>query len=107
MALTLDAGIVRIDVARVPVGGSRDIRVASAPVVVDARHHAVKAILETSVKGIDLRGRRQSCEEDVAALLGTEERRVQSGDLRDYTRGRGYRIEKVVRHSHGIVPVPR
>ena len=56
MPLALEPGRVGIDIAHVPVGIGRDLRIAASAVVVDARHHPVIAVVEADIEGVDLIG---------------------------------------------------
>ena len=95
-----------IDEAHVPVGIGRNPGIAATAIIVDVRDHAVIAILETRIDGVDLGCRNQRLVEKVGALVGVE--KAGRGLLRGCheTQGRADRFQEIPRHLHGIVTGP-
>ena len=73
----------RIDVAGVPVRGSRNTGVASPAVFVNAGDDAMIAILEAGIDGVNMRSRGQGAIQQVVALIGTKILRIGSRHLGD------------------------
>jgi hypothetical protein len=67
--------VVGVDPAHVPVGRGRNARIAAPAVVVDPRHHAVIAVLEAGVDGVNVVGRQKGMVEHVTAGVLTEKAR--------------------------------
>ena len=61
-----------VDVARVPVGVLRNLRIGALAIVVDPGDDAMVAVLEADIGGVDLVRRCQNPIERVAAVLGSE-----------------------------------
>src|SRR5580698_1187603 len=62
----------RIDVAGVPVRGTRNTRVATPAVLVDPGDDPMIPILEADIGGVDMRSRSQRAVQEIIALLGAE-----------------------------------
>ena len=99
-------GGVGVDIAGVPIGVGRYPEVAAAAVGVDARHHAVVAVLETGVDGIDMVGGGERTVEKIAAFLGAEIAGVRCGNLREQAQRAGDRVDQARCDRDAVVAGP-
>ena len=76
MPLPVAAGREIVDETHVPVGVGRNPGIAATAIVVDSGDHAVIAVLETRVDGVDLRRRNQRFVEKIGALVGSKAGRL-------------------------------
>jgi len=95
MAPAVFAGGEIVDVTRMPIGVGRNLRIGAATVGVDPRHHAMIAILETDIGGIDLVGRCNGAIKHVAAVLGAKEAGIGGGYLRQQVQRSGHAVYHV------------
>ncbi len=104
MAPAVFAGGEIVDVTRMPIGIGRNLRIGPATVGIDPRHHAMIAILETDIGGIDLVGRFYRLIKDVATVLGAKEGGIGGSDLRQHGQGPGHAVYHVLNIFNAGLP---